>query len=165
MNWIHRLVSRKTGLLLTAILISGCGSSVEIPEYAAELIPVTGIVTANGQPVTGANVIFHPEGSGNSQTAYGRTDAEGRYTLTTPIAGLSLEQQAGAVAGAYKVTVSRIARPDGSPIAEGVTEADAMAEGARETVPPMLTDPSRSPITMSVDGSRSDYDLSIRLMK
>lgn len=164
MIWTDRLVTRPTGLLLTAILISGCGSSVEIPEYAAELTPVTGIVSANGQPVAGANVIFHPEG-GNAQTAYGRTDTEGRYTLSTPIAGVSLEQQAGVVPGTYKITVNRIARPDGSPIPEGVTEADAMAEGARETVPPLFNDPGRSPLTIQVEASRSEYDLSIRLMK
>ena len=167
MHRTNRLRSYAPSLLLTIAVVSGCGGGVELPDYADKLIPVSGTVTADGKPVAGANVVFHPAdyGGDSAQTAYGRTDDNGKYTLTTPIAGLDIEQQAGAVEGVYKVTVNRIARPDGTPIPDGMSEADAMAEGARETVPPMFSDPGMSQVTVTVTPNGAEYDLAIRLMK
>ncbi len=165
MTRIFRLEGRPSWLLLTILLLLGCGGGTELPEYANQLIPVSGIITTDGQPVSDANVTFHPAGNGGGQTAYGRTDAEGRYTLSTPIAGLSLEEQVGAVAGNYRVTVNRIARRDGTPVPEGTTEADAMAEGAIETVPPMFNDPGMSQLTTTVSEGQATYDFTIRLLK
>lgn len=75
-------------------IVAGCSSENEIPTY-----PVTGTITQNGKPVSGAIVAFTPVAGG--QSASGTTDAEGVYALTTWSSG------DGAVAGEYKVTLAK----------------------------------------------------------
>jgi hypothetical protein len=61
------------------------------------LVPVTGTVTHQGQPVEGAEVVFSPEGQGRA--ASGKTDASGQFQLT------SLNPNDGALRGKYKVAI------------------------------------------------------------
>lgn len=97
--------------LLLATL--GCGgSSSEYPQT----FPVTGAVTHAGQPVEGAVVTFHP--SASSQSAVGRTDVAGMYSLTTFTPG------DGARPGDYQVTIVKyedinpeeLERPESPPL-------------------------------------------------
>jgi hypothetical protein len=55
-------------------LLSGCGGSTDQPELG----DVSGVVTLDGTPVAGVNVVFKPDAG---RAAGGNTDAEGRYTL------------------------------------------------------------------------------------
>jgi hypothetical protein len=72
--------------LLSVVLVGGCG-----PKAPATL-PVSGVVTLDGQPVEKAAVMFQPtEGRG----ALGQTDAQGRFLLST-------------VPGNQRVTVTRV---------------------------------------------------------
>lgn len=88
------------GLVLVLLLLAGCtpGSSA--------IVPVSGIVTLDGQPLAGANVSFQPitdkavagqAGIGS----YGKTDEQGRYTLR-----LIDPDQPGALVGKHTVTVT-----------------------------------------------------------
>lgn len=85
-------------LSLVAVFV-GCG-----PSTAGQMRTqkVTGKVTMGGAPVAGATVTFSPLDNGNP-AAMGVSDAQGMYTLTTYTAG------DGAVAGEYKVMVSKSA--------------------------------------------------------
>lgn len=74
----------------------GCGGEEGIPG----VVPVTGTVTHQGQPVEGAQIAFGPEGEGRA--AAGKTDAGGRFQLTT------LRMDDGALPGKYKVTIKKI---------------------------------------------------------
>lgn len=143
------------GLLLTAALLTGCGGGDNGPEYAEHLVTASGTVTSAGAPLPGATVTFHPSGAGGV-TASGVTDAEGRYRLYTAVPGASADDTLGAVVGDYKVTVSRILMPDGSPVPAGTTPADAMAEDATESLPPRYSDPETTELTMSVPEAGSD---------
>ena len=84
-----RIWGAATGLL--AVLIAGCGGGLD-------LIPVSGTVTLDGQPVDGAAVVFVPVAGGPA--ASGSTDAGGKFRLTTV-------NQPGAVPGEYNVTVTK----------------------------------------------------------
>lgn len=82
---------------LTIGLLCGCsgGSSVERrPTHK-----VSGTITMAGAPVANADVTFAPKDK--QPVALGRTDSQGKYTLTTYSAG------DGAVAGNYVVLVSK----------------------------------------------------------
>ncbi|MCA9131251.1 MAG: hypothetical protein KDB22_29405 [Planctomycetales bacterium] len=81
-------------LLFVAAL--GCGGA----QYA----PVEGVITLDGNPLEDATVTFTPTGTtGNEiQQSYGRTDAEGRYSLEL----LSGERE-GALIGQHKVRVAK----------------------------------------------------------
>jgi len=67
---------------LAAAGILGCSKSLPIqPTYQ-----VTGQVTVDGKPVPGATLVFHAVDATNfkwQEMPQGRTDAEGKFTLTT----------------------------------------------------------------------------------
>jgi hypothetical protein len=83
-------------MLTLAALLAGCGQSDR-----GALFPVAGRLTCNGQPLAGAQVVFHPQApsDGKALPARGTTDAAGKFRLTT------LVSDDGAAAGTYLVTV------------------------------------------------------------
>lgn len=88
---------------LLVLLLSGCGRTAE------GMVPVSGRVLVDGQPVKGLRVAFFPVGRADRQfpgpASYGVTDAEGRYTLIS-----AKDKDRGAVAGPCQV---RIESPTG----------------------------------------------------
>ena len=80
------------GVLVFAIVSPGCGSG------RLATLPVTGTVTFRGQPVAGAAVNFLSE---TGPAAWGSTDQQGRFQLTT------FDTNDGAAAGSYGVTISK----------------------------------------------------------
>jgi hypothetical protein len=74
---------------------------------------VTGTVRYKSQPVEGASISFLPKSDdAKSKAAHGRTDAGGRFTLTTYFS--PDDQPAGALPGEYSVTVTKIDEPVGA---------------------------------------------------
>ena len=87
-----------TALPLALALLTGCGDkgvAGRPPVY-----PVSGQVLYQGKPLEGAFVSFTPT-EGGTHGASGRTDADGRFTLTT------FDSGDGAPAGRYRVTVTK----------------------------------------------------------
>lgn len=83
-----------TGLVL---LVAGCSSGGgNLPRT----VPASGVVTLDGKPVDGAQVVFVPADAGVTG-AYGVTDASGRFSLR------AFEQKDGAIPGQYLVQVSK----------------------------------------------------------
>jgi hypothetical protein len=83
-------------LLIGLLAFAGCGDG-KVARY-----PVSGAVHVDGQPAEGAIVIFCPVSTvpeADRLRPSGRTDAAGRFNLTT------LERGDGAPAGNYKVLV------------------------------------------------------------
>jgi hypothetical protein len=83
---------RASWILLACLAAAGCGSG------RPETVPITGIVTLDGNPVEGASVMFMPQFEG--RPALGVTDASGNFTLTTFAPG------DGAQPGQHTVTVT-----------------------------------------------------------
>lgn len=54
--------------------LSGCGGSSDQPDLGS----VSGVVTLDGKPVVGVNVVFKPD---IGRAAAANTDAEGKFTL------------------------------------------------------------------------------------
>jgi hypothetical protein len=88
------------GLVLGMLLIVGCA-----PRSSA-IVPVSGTVTLDGQPLVGATLSFQPitdkavagqAGIGS----YGKTDEQGRYTLR-----LIDPDQPGALVGKHTVNIT-----------------------------------------------------------
>lgn len=63
------------------------------------MAPASGTVTFDGKPVEGAEVVFRSEAV--PRNASGKTDAQGKFVLTT------YEGNDGAILGEYKVTVAK----------------------------------------------------------
>lgn len=84
------------GNLLTVLLLStfasGCGGRGD----TLSLSTVNGTVTYQQKPLAGAQVLFTPEAG---PAAFGETDDQGNFTLTT-------RGQAGALVGTHRVTIT-----------------------------------------------------------
>lgn len=89
---------------LCAATALGCSSRKASP---APVFPVTGSVTYKGQPVAGADVTFYNDEQ--KRSAFGRTDEQGKYRLTT------FSVNDGAVAGKHVVTIVKN-EPPAAPI-------------------------------------------------
>jgi hypothetical protein len=91
-------------VILTAL--AGCGMS-------HGTAPVTGVVIYKEQPVAEATVNFLPKSEQpEAKAATGKTDASGRFTLTTYFD--PDDQPAGALPGTYAVTITKIDEPQGA---------------------------------------------------
>lgn len=81
-------------LFVALIFVSGCGEG-----GGATTVKVKGVVMAGGKAVDGAVITFYSKSGG--EAASGRTDAEGKFQLTTR------KPNDGAVPGDYIVTVAK----------------------------------------------------------
>jgi hypothetical protein len=139
---------RKIALLLLLILvIAGCARGPRI-------VPVSGTITLDGQPVKDAAVMFmlNPD----NRIATGITDAAGRYSLSTHPAGN------GAFEGTHTVTVS-LYRDESSP---GTNTPEGAVSGSSLVkivwlVPEKYSQPAASGLTATVSRSQSTYDFQL----
>lgn len=69
-------------------------------------VRVTGVVTYQNKPVEGATVTFNPGTGSTARAAFGVTDSNGKYSLTT------YESNDGAIPGKYFVTVAKKVGPE-----------------------------------------------------
>jgi hypothetical protein len=155
------------------LFLAGCGGS-SFPS-------VTGTVTMDGQPLSGATVVFNPEGGGGGQIATGLTDGGGKFTMGT------IKKGDGVRPGKYRVTVTKTAeKPKPVPYAGDVmakkfaakSEAErkdpgkdaqkdveqAKAEqkaGPEKQVPtpPVYQDPAKTPLTAEVPQPEYKFEL------
>ena len=88
------MFSRLSVVFLVAMCV-GCGGGPNVQS-------VTGTITLDGKPISGAVVTFQPIEGGTGQPAVGTTDVEGKYTVTDM---KSDKIGSGAAAGEYRVGV------------------------------------------------------------
>lgn len=126
-------------LVLLAMPLVGCGGGVGT-------IAVTGVVTHNSKPLADADVSFVPE---TGSPAYGRTDASGRFTLTT------FNEGDGATPGKHTVTVIK------SEEVKAATDTNPYAE-YRSVLPEKYGRPQESPLTAEVEkGGSNDFTFDV----
>jgi hypothetical protein len=100
MTTIGRMFAILIGSWFVAVCGCGGGSGPETAE-------VVGIVTMNGTPVEGANVIFHPiDTTTNTLASQASTNAEGRFELSTHVGQGKYKR--GVAPGEYAVAVSKL---------------------------------------------------------
>lgn len=79
------------------LLFAGCGERLPVA-------PVSGSITLDGKPLTGASITTQPIGMGSSDPgpgSFGRTDAEGRFELELVMPAIP-----GAIIGEHRVMIS-----------------------------------------------------------
>lgn len=158
----RRLPSLFLVVCLSPMMTAGCGSEAETPDFVSQMVPATGKVTLDGQPLEGVVVMFLlPERATAGELATGVTDADGNYALSTMVPGRSVENSQGAVPGQYRVILTKLVMPDGSPVPPETSDAEAEALGARQLLPPQYSDPTRTTLTATVQRGPSvnDFDL------
>ncbi|MFH1301793.1 MAG: carboxypeptidase regulatory-like domain-containing protein [Planctomycetota bacterium] len=123
---------------------AGCGANPEA-KTLPDTVPVSGVVTWNGQPLSAATVTFIPQGQTVGTECQGKTDESGEYKLTQQHGG------DGAPPGDYKVVISLLLRGDGTPLPpEGVGEGAGAGGIAVESLPRQYSDISATKLTAIV---------------
>jgi len=117
-SWCHRWLAAGAAALLTA----GCHHDV---------VPVSGRVTLNGQPLAGAVVTFQPMADRNSPRppatgSVGHTDTQGRFSLR-----LIEPNQLGAAVGDHTVTISTAKGGSDAEPAKGERLPKAWRDGSK----------------------------------
>jgi hypothetical protein len=137
-----------------ALLVSaGCGSG-------PTLVPVTGVVTLNGEPLEGAELTFIPDQTNDEMTPGGdSTGPEGNYKAM-------YNYRSGLAPGKYTVLISKKANSgegveDAPPEIMGDPYMAAMAGYAVEVLPEKYSDPLKSDFTIEVppEGGVFEFDV------
>lgn len=126
-------------LALIVLCLSGCGSS-----EGYTLVPVSGTITLDGQPLAGASISFQRAG-GEATVGPGSgavTDAGGKYELKTA----EVESRPGAVVGMHVVRITGVQE-------QRDASDDTPRPMAKDPVPPRYRDPG---LTFDVPAGGTD---------
>ncbi|ASV77085.1 hypothetical protein THTE_4484 [Thermogutta terrifontis] len=142
-------------LCMSTLCLFGCKKAA---DNRPKRVPATVTVTYRGAAVEGATVTFHPANP-DGKPAFGRTDAQGRASLTT------FDPNDGALPGDYVVTVVKMVGSEQS-LQTPSTEIGAMPAnpvqggapplqntGARHLLPAKYADPNSSGLRATVNPS------------
>ena len=136
-----RSVGRESFMLAAVLAAAGCGGG-------SGPVPVRGVVTLDGQPVANAAVVFVAQTPGG-RDAYGSTDANGAFRLTTT------KPDDGALPGKYKVVIQPAGPGGGSTPFDDTSKPPAPAPKAPlgPRIPAKYTVAGQTPLTQDVPPS------------
>lgn len=136
-----------TALAIPALLagIAGRGGS------GPTIVPVTGRVTLDDEPVEGATVMMIPA---EGRPATGLTDTKGEFRMTT------LGDNDGAVVGNHRITVSLVKLPEG-PIDYEVADSPESLKLLQHIIPARYDNPKTSGLTAEVRRGMEPLDLNL----
>ncbi len=150
---------QSAGLKLVPVLvITVCALSIgclgrRASEDQPRTYPVTGVVRYQGQPVEGAIVTF----IGEKHSATGRTDAAGKYRLTT------FTRDDGAVPGEYRVIISKF---ESGPLQDDEANEPSGDEPtppvARSLLPDEYANPETSLLRAKVLAQDNEFDFDLK---
>jgi hypothetical protein len=143
---LHRILL--SNYVLTVCCIVGCGS--------AGYHPVSGKATYKGEPMTGAQLFFHPVGD-KSPTAI-RPGAQVKPDGTYEVMSMG---QRGAPVGEYRITVFW-----SGPKKEGAKKpgfgGGAEEGGGPNFIKPPYSDPDNSPLTAKIQAGSNSIPVEIK---
>jgi hypothetical protein len=139
-NWSDAAGSQCSWQLLAVGVLIAAGCGAKHPNLPPQY-PVSGTITLDGKPLSGAGIMFLPRGETRGTGAFGMADANGKYSLKTDHGG------AGAPEGEYAVTISKVVNRDGTPY---VPRPDAAEAGERETLPATYSDSMKTILTATI---------------
>ncbi|HZY86149.1 MAG TPA: hypothetical protein VFE78_15045 [Gemmataceae bacterium] len=129
---------------LALVLALGCGK---------KMVPVSGKVTLNGQPLVGATVSFQPVASGGAAEAgpgsAGKTNDNGEYTLTAATG------QTGAWVGKHRVSITLLSPKVGEDDVRHSRRGPALAD----KVPARYNKDSKEVVEVPPGGMTKDFAL------
>lgn len=141
-------------LIGLALLNGGCAP--KLPP----IVPVSGTVYLNGEPLPFARIEFVPDlkhfGAETNSTAI--TDENGRFTLVC-----NLQQQPGAVVAAHHVTVMEHTPDEMRGMSAKAQQqlSEYQAKLKNRPIPEVYASVSQSPLTVEIKAGQSTYDLQL----
>ncbi|WP_299460727.1 carboxypeptidase-like regulatory domain-containing protein [uncultured Gimesia sp.] len=125
-------------ILLTLFLCVGCSGSKD--ENLPDTVSVAGVVTYQGKPVPEATIMLYPVKG--RKPASGRSDAAGKFTLTT------FKKNDGAIPGEHKVTVNAY-------------ESTPQGVSMKSAIPEKYTNQSSSPLKITITEAEPELKLEL----
>jgi len=138
-------------IAMTCAMLAGCETAGTV-----DTVPATGVVTLDGQPVANVSMTLVPQEGVKGRGGYAVTGEDGSYSFQVD------SETEGVPAGYYRVLLQKYAMPDGSPIPDGASAADA---GMVNVLPPVYSNPEESQVWVnfpSPDGQGIAIDLKSR---
>jgi hypothetical protein len=139
------------GVVVLGLL--GCGGD------GLTRVPVKGQVTAKGDPVGNATVLFLPVDATKGEGGIGSTDQGGNFSLTGSRRGDS-----GVVPGKYKVRVSRFVDRDGTVLPADHKQAD-YPHGVESVPAPYSLAESPLEVTVPEKGGTVNVEIPMKLLR
>lgn len=140
------------GAVLLVVLLCGCGGPKHPPTYA-----VQGVVSVGGKPLPDATVSFIP--SSGQSPANGRTDASGRFTLTTFAPG------DGAMEGSYGVAIMKFEKIEAGSavdVSDANYDPNAVSSPPRNLLSKKYASPQTSGLTATVvSGQENSFEFDL----
>jgi hypothetical protein len=135
------------------LLFVGCGDGRQYSKTEM----VEGVVTLDGVPVEGAEIIFYPVDHSTGEGATGRTDSQGRYRLSS-VRGAPGR---GVPAGEYGITVSHwvVTKLDEPYI--NIADDSWVRFRSEEMLPGVYTEIETSPLRATVVTGNNTIDLEL----
>ena len=143
------IVSACAGLFACA----GCG------PHLPEVVPVSGVVTINGEPLPNARITFAPllDSFGAESNSTAVSDAEGRFQLVC-----QYNDQPGAVVGQHVVMVTESDLPEKMRAEQdGRIVAKYRAGLGNRPIPPAYASFTQSPLKLEVTPDQAEYELTL----
>ena len=127
---------------------TGCGpKSKGLPVAYVE-----GIVKLDSEPLGGATVVFTPVKSGDGETARGKTDATGKYTLTS----LNGDENKGALPAEYYVMIWKSETRAVDPPRYDKAADAYISHEAVDVVPAVYAEPDKTPFRFTVESGKTN---------
>ncbi|HEV7223367.1 MAG TPA: hypothetical protein VGN42_11745 [Pirellulales bacterium] len=141
------MIARKLGYLQwLGVLVCACAGCGKAPARAPiQEVPVKGLVTLDGKPLAGAEVIFT---SPSLAVFTGATKDDGSFQLSSSFGGETVCK------GLCKVTIGKWVMP------AGVTPQPNMSpqlQGAKQLLPPRYSDPAQTKLSKDVPEAGGDF--------
>ena len=144
---------RLSSLLLMASLAAvGCGDGLR-PDYASlGLVPISGTVTLDGQPLSGAVVFFEAE---DKTQAYATTDENGVYEMkfNSEVNGVTPGKKVVRISTTASTGEEDGAEPEGDP------DEEKKAAPKNDRVPAAYN--SKSKLVVEVTDAKTVYDFKL----
>ncbi|WP_254053624.1 carboxypeptidase-like regulatory domain-containing protein [Singulisphaera sp. GP187] len=153
------MTRRQTLWTVVLAVVSGCSKSdvegtADGPDFS-NLVPVSGVVTLNGEPLAGAVVTFLPP---QWSPGIGETDAKGEYSLSS-------SGRPGLAPGEYKVAISLLLSAEGEPQGLGPRSSLAQPPGmltAKEMLPREYADLGTSKLIAKVNPKGGHFAFDVK---
>lgn len=145
-------------VLFSLTLMSGCSATNDIDYGSVDLVSVSGTVTLDGKPLSGAVITFEDPEKGTF--SFARTDSSGGYTLQFD------SQVDGVIPGKKTVQISTTRKVLGLKGEEGEEEGESSSEegetpkAVEEAVPACYHKESK--ITVEVTSSTTTFDFDLK---
>lgn len=160
-NTFRKCPSRFSSLVVTVMLISGCSPVPKSDYDLVELIPASGTITLDGNPLPNAVVTFDaPDG----QFSYAKTNSSGHYTLQFDSVkqGVTPGEKTVRISTARKILGLNSTEEGGEPSNESQGDGVAKKQAETETVPAKYNRQSELKLEVTADQTVYDFELSSR---